>query len=98
MTPSPLWTRGEAAAYLRVSLATFERLRIDGIRIRGRVFYTQSILDDWLALRVPATMPAPLRAQPRTRPLSLQRTPDAQRMHEALERRRARRHAEVTRG
>lgn len=61
---SPLWTRAEAAKYLRISLRSFARLRIEGIRYgdpekRGRVFYTKEILDEWLRARMPASVSAP---------------------------------------
>lgn len=51
---SPLLTRKEAADYLRISIATFERLHIEGFRIGGRrVFYTKEMLDAWIDARTP---------------------------------------------
>lgn len=50
---SPLLTRKEAAAYLRIGVRTLARLKIAPIKVRGRVFYTQEILDAWLDTRKP---------------------------------------------
>ncbi len=50
---SPLLTREEAAAYLRIGVRTLARLKIAPIKVRGRVFYTQEILDAWLDTRKP---------------------------------------------
>lgn len=52
---SPLLTREEAAAYLRIGVRTLARQDIAAIRIGGRVFYTREILDAWLDTKRPRT-------------------------------------------
>ena len=42
-------TRIEAAAYLRVCKATFDKLPIPRIKIRHRVLFKRSAIDQWLA-------------------------------------------------
>ena len=51
---SPLLTEAEAAQYLRVSLSTLRRNRAEKrppkfLKQRGRVFYTQKALDQYIA-------------------------------------------------
>ena len=51
---SPVLTETEAAQYLRVSLSTLRRNRAEKrppayMKVRGRVFYTQKDLDQYLA-------------------------------------------------
>lgn len=65
MTESPLLTRAEAAAYLRVSLRTFERQvqpRLSMVRIGGRFFTTTEDLDRWLAAQKLPSTSAPVTA------------------------------------
>jgi len=43
-----LLTRKEAAAYLRICKSTLDKLLIPRIRVRRRIFYRKSQLEQWL--------------------------------------------------
>jgi hypothetical protein len=45
---SDLLNRREASAYLRICLATLDALMLPRIKIRRRVFYRRSALDQWI--------------------------------------------------
>jgi hypothetical protein len=47
-TPEVL-TRKEAASWLRVCLATFDKLRLPCFKVGRRVFYRKPTLDAWIA-------------------------------------------------
>ena len=45
---SELFNRKETAAYLRICKTTLDSLPIPRIKIRRRVFYRRSVLDQWI--------------------------------------------------
>jgi hypothetical protein len=49
---SELFTRKEAAAYLRICKTTLDKLPIPRIKIRHLVFYRKCDIDNWLAENV----------------------------------------------
>jgi hypothetical protein len=44
-----VYTRSEAAQYLRLCRQSFDRLRVPRVKAGRRVLYTQSGLEKWLA-------------------------------------------------
>lgn len=64
---SPLATRDEAAAYLRLSLRSFNRLaapELDRVPIGARVFYRWKDLETWLDAQTVGAARAPAPATP----------------------------------